>query len=215
MKNIILFLVICLAIMLVAAGYFGFIPGLSSLMGANKPQDLGITYTQTDVTAIPTKSYSIPQTSNATPASVIFTQSEASAALNTTTWPYHPFTNVQVKFGPSNKVEASGNIVTSRLAGYFKAMGINQPQAQEAFDRLKLMPNPSFYIDGTAVVIDNKINLSINSLKVGKITVPSNLINDNKSYVTSFINQKLNETAFNFKSIKPEDNQLKIDLIRK
>jgi hypothetical protein len=36
---------------LLVLGYFGFVPGLSGLMGSDKPRDLGVTYTAADLTS--------------------------------------------------------------------------------------------------------------------------------------------------------------------
>ena len=47
-----LILVLVIAAIL-TAGYLGFVPGLSTIMGADKPKDLGITYTQDDFGFIP------------------------------------------------------------------------------------------------------------------------------------------------------------------
>jgi len=52
---LIIFLLIVFGIIFVLA-YLGYIPGLSKLLGAETPRDLGITYTEADKTAARAKS---------------------------------------------------------------------------------------------------------------------------------------------------------------
>ena len=49
MKKALIIIVSILVVIVLVAGYFGFVPGISQAMGANKAKDLGIKFTQEDL----------------------------------------------------------------------------------------------------------------------------------------------------------------------
>lgn len=56
MKGLSRFFLLLIAILVSVAGLAGFVPGLSTLLGTNKPKDLGITVTLEDTTKAQEKS---------------------------------------------------------------------------------------------------------------------------------------------------------------
>jgi hypothetical protein len=48
--GLLIFIVVILVVAVGVGGYLGIVPGVSSLFGANKPKNLGVTFTSQDLT---------------------------------------------------------------------------------------------------------------------------------------------------------------------
>ncbi len=184
------FLLLILLVIIGGVGYLaylGFVPGLSNVLGANKPKDLGITYTKADYDTYVSKSLtkiSPLASSGSGVKNIIFsgskklTQSfssvEASARLNYATWSYMPVANTQVRFNADGSVEFSGNLLPGRLPNFITAIGgvsFSQDQINKALQFVKT--NPPVYLKVTPVSIkDNQVDLKFDSITVGKYNVP-------------------------------------------
>src|SRR3990172_2039941 len=146
--GIILIVLALIAVIILALA--GYIPGLSNLFGANKPRDLGVTYTGQDFNSVREKSKitweTLPAgTSNS--ASIQFSGShsvdtawssaEMTALLNNRPWNYWPISNVQMKINSDGTAEMSGIINSEKLRGYATAIGT--PGA--AVERISILPS--------------------------------------------------------------------------
>lgn len=196
-----LILIVVVAAVLVL-GYFGFIPGLSHLMGADKPKDLGIKYTQADWQAARDKTkieyVSLP---NSTPPDQsiryegqkeftgFFTNEQITALANNRPWIYYPVANVQVKFDPDGLAEASAVIVKTKFFGWMGAVGV--PSEAVKYINILMKPLPEqipVYIKGKAVMEENKITVfDPQAIEVGRLSAPINLVNQYKSPIVSFL----------------------------
>ena len=104
-------------------GYLGFIPGVASLFGSDKPRDLGVTWSNDDYVAahkltkveiktatgqIPDKESIISYGSHA--AKLSLTDAAITAIINTNSsnWKYFPVTNVQLKIAADGSAQISG-----------------------------------------------------------------------------------------------------------
>ena len=56
-KFLLFLLLIIILIPVFALGFMGFVPGLSAILGTDKPRDLGIKYSQEDLKSIRSKSH--------------------------------------------------------------------------------------------------------------------------------------------------------------
>lgn len=230
MKKIFLGLLILIILVIFGVvlylGYLGFIPPLAKIMGADRPQNLGITFAQTDyqqaITKAQTQLAQLPANvpasqsmtfSGSTPIDQSFTDTELSARLGFAKWKYMPISNPQVKINSDGTVEFSGNIILDRLPGFVSQVGgvnITPDQAQTAISYLKKFSSaPPVYAKFTASVADNQAVVQIQNLSVGRFPVPLDKADIN-SQVTSLTNHILGKVpGFYAKSVTFSDGQMK------
>lgn len=185
MKKLLLIIFILFVVVpVLILGYLGIIPGLSDLMGANKPRDLGIKYSQSDLSSIHAKSLVKYETlpSNVVPAmtrlfsgerqfSGDFSSAEITATMNNQNWIHWPFKNLQVKFNADGSGEISGTLIKSKVSGYAASIGVPQ---QAADFIAKYIPNdPAFYVKGKAALSENKVSVfEPQAFQIGRIPMP-------------------------------------------
>jgi hypothetical protein len=185
-KGWIVFIGIVVVVVLVL-GWFGFIPGLSTLMGANKPVDLGLKYTEADFNKAHGQSGVNYETVSGNPdagmsisfagsheVNTSWTSAEMTSLLNNRPWKYWPIKNVQLRINPDNTVEMSGVFNEKKLEGY--AAGIGTPQA--VIDRLSILPaEAAFYLKGSAALSNNQVSkFDITSAKLNRIPIPTSIL---------------------------------------
>lgn len=181
---LIIFVILCSVFIL---GYLGLIPGLSTLLGADKPRDLGIKYTQADLKSCRSKSRveytSLPDSSSPSQTRQVsgqrevaaeFTSAEITATMNNQPWRFWPYQNVQVKFNADGSGEISGVLIKDRIPGYAATIGIPKEAADFA---MKFLPaNPVFYVKMKADLTDNKVSLfEPQALQIGRLPMPLSL----------------------------------------
>jgi len=108
-------------------GYFGFIPGLSSLLGTDKPKDLGIKYTQMDYESALEKGggelKKLPTTST---ESILYegshkvkekftTQELTALAQEKEEWVDYPLENLQIRINDDDTCEIAGIIKLTKI----------------------------------------------------------------------------------------------------
>lgn len=169
-------------------GYLGFIPGISSLFGSNKPRDLGIKYTEEDRASargktqvtyadLPseTPASSSIQLSGSRPVSFEMSSAEASALMNNRPWRFFPYKDVQVKFNADGSGEISGILVKDKVPCYAEYIGIPK-EAVEAV--MKALPaDPVFYLKMTASLKDNQVEtFAPGRFEIGRMALPINTL---------------------------------------
>jgi len=217
-----LFLVLVAGILL-TAGYLGLIPGLSSVMGADKPKDLGITYTEQDFQSILTKSgisqKTLPETSDVLQSAhyegqheltTSFTGQDLTALINASGWKYNHFSNVQIKFNSDGTTEISGNVNLDKLWTYVGMNGVSQGDIAKAQQALSVIPSsPAFYAKGVVEAENNQVtNLNLDNLTIGRLSVPQSIIQPNQHYLGEMAEKEMNSiSGFYVKSAKVENGQ--------
>jgi hypothetical protein len=178
------------------AGYFGFVPILSTIMGANNAKDLGVTYTQQDYVNYLAKTKTNLQNFSDAPANpdnpskkIVFanpidvtdmntTQEELTAAINESEWSWMPIDNAQVKLS-NGTVEISGNLKLDNIANFISfigGVGYSQQDIDTAVGWAKrLLNNAPIYIKADGSVNNNQLTLSVQEVKVGRYTVPNDI----------------------------------------
>ena len=171
-------------VLLLIAGYTGFVPILSDIMGTNSPRDLGIEYTKQDyLNAMNKAGFTLDNSAGLGPDTKIsysgqkqinaqFTQEEISALLSFDHAEKFPAKDVQVKINEDGSLEASARI---KLDDY-KGISIDN----------------AVYIKGKPeLVAPNRISLEkIDKLEIGRVPTP--VTEEIKSRVEDEINNKLN-----------------------
>lgn len=219
--------IIILAVILYA-GWLGFVPGLSNIMGANKPLDLGVTYTEEDLQSFYAKTGQNVIESKEAPVAgggesiafanpkaltVAITQEELTARLNASNWVNMPLSNVQVRLGDGNSIEVSGNVDVDALRGFISYIGgVNYSQADidKGLDWLnKMSGSPAVYIDSTGSITNNQLSLSVNSVKVGRWSAPTDKADETLNIATQNMLDKI--TGLNTNSLSESSGMMNFD----
>src|SRR5450830_79222 len=208
-------LIVIVILVILGLGYLGFVPGVSKILGSDKPRNLGITYyTDADLKPITSKNHvqrivleSAPDIKSSfvlkgTQAiNNVFTDKEITARLGQESdWLFNPFTNVQVKIGKDGTVEASGVVRVDRLRGYAEATGVSSQEIEaisKGMDKYKV-PRISFpaYVKGSLSIENNKLNIDRSELYIGKIPVAKALYGQAKSAFEGFVYERLTSGGY-------------------
>lgn len=189
------FLIVLVLLIAGAAGVYFFLPGLS------KPVDLGVRSTREayesamkklDITKDKspasgtaedyTITYGSPQEVDTTLSS-----EELTSFFNENRPPYYAVQNVQVRVNDDGSIEASATLDTSYVFNQMLGGQYSKQDAQSALPMLGLIPDKvNIYFKAAGGVDDNQVTgLSVDSVSVMGITIPSALIDDNMSFITS------------------------------
>jgi hypothetical protein len=207
-------------------GYLGFVPGLSSLMGATKARDLGVRYTEADFTSYQTKTgrqfldfANAPDNplkpgkktifADPKPQDTVTTQEEITAAINLVGWSWMPLTNAQVRFGDGT-VEVSGNLNMDQLSNFVDfigGVGYSQSDIDKALSWGKrLAGNPPVYVKATTSVTNNVLSMTVEQVKIGRFSAPLDIAG--KVLNTATVNALDNAYGLNTESATFSDGQL-------
>jgi hypothetical protein len=182
-----------LLIIILIAGWLGFVPGLSNLMGARTPKDLGVRWTQADFNSYKAKTATTfydfatapdnpekpgKKTVFADPKTVQdlqLTQEEITAAINNLGWSWLPAENVQVKLSEGT-MEVSGNLKLDHVedfVNFIGGVGYSDSDVSKAADYgRKLVQGGAFYAKGSASVTNNQLAFSLQKIQIGRLSVP-------------------------------------------
>jgi hypothetical protein len=220
MKKI--FALIILLGVLIVLGYFGFIPGISDLMGSGKPRDLGVRPSVDNLNAsldklkvlpIPPKKPGEKRVNyGQVKVNTTLTSEEITSMIqygNYQTWPISDF---QAKINPDGTGEASGMLLIDRIPTYASYGGISTTTMQKVMDTLRISSNVPFYIKGTGSISNNKVQLTPSELEIGRLPVPSSLIQKYNGNAVSFVETGINRMSpVSIKSLTAENGKIKFD----
>lgn len=201
-------------------GWMGLVPGLSNLMGSANPKDLGVRYSQSDVTtykqktSIQFKDYTMaPVNPNnpteklllANPTSVPqlnLSQEEIMAMINFNNWSWMPVENIQVRL-TEGIVEISGSLNVDRIEEfreYISGGGNLDPDATNAINWAKrLRNNAPIYIKANASISNNVLSFTLLQAQIGRLSIPLGNIGDDLSSGTT---ANINSDHFSASSAK-------------
>ena len=213
-------LIVIAVVVVLALGFLGVVPGVSSILGADKPRDLGVRYTEADFTSFMAKNHvkrvvldtaSTPQASwvlqGSQKITAAFTDTEITARLaKAEGWALDPFTDVQVKIAPDGVLEASGIVHVDRLRAYAQATGVSQGDIDaiaKGVEKYRISQG-SFpvYARGTLSITDNNLDIDVSALTIGKIPVAAALYRGAKSSFQSFVHERLTSGGYGSLSVK-------------
>lgn len=219
-KRLLVVLIVIALAVVVGLGYLGVVPGVSNILGANKPRDLGVRYTDADFNSLMAKNHvkrvvldavSTPQASwvlqGSQNVTTTFSDREITARLaKAEGWALDPFTDVQVKIGQDGVVEASGIVHVDRLRSYAEATGMSQDEINsiaKGMDTYKI-PRGSFpaYAKGTLSITNNTLDINVSQLVIGKIPIAESLYRQAKAPFESFVHERLTSGGYGSLSIK-------------
>lgn len=191
-------------------GYLGFVPGVSDVMGTNKPIDLGVEYTATDLNSAnqklsqlysASKPTQIQLTSNELTA-LMADQSEKSESI--------PIQQPQVKVTETG-VQISGILDVEKFSKITETSGISSSLKSQIESAARLVKtNPSIYLDMSIDVQDGELQTMINSAKIGQINIPREQLKSNTSMLTEEMKQTLESSGIKIQSLKTVDGKMGI-----
>ena len=184
---------VILMVPILILGWLGFVPGLSKLMGASDPRDLGIAYSQADLDSYNQKtalkfvdSSSAPKVSTNSGESTTFadvktvnnlelTDEELTAAINNLEWNWLPISNVQTRFS-SGSLELSGKFDSAKLDNlrqYLSEQGGLNPDSSNAISWAERLSNDApFYAKANAVIANNTLSFKLVEAEIGRLNIP-------------------------------------------
>ena len=188
LKISLLVVVILLVIIALVGGYFGFVPGIRTLFGSDKPRDLGVVASAQSFASGEAKIGLVRQDAGASSATsvtyegshqvnVSLTSEELTSLMQNGswkhTWQYNPIADdFQVKFHPDGTVEVAGVLDRTKLAGYLGATGFKDVLGY--VNSLGFLPNAiPFYASGSGSIVNDHVTISVSSAQLGRISLPT------------------------------------------
>lgn len=223
MKGILRIILFLIVIAVFFAGLAGFVPGLSTILGTNKPKDLGVKITPEDSIKAQEKSrvviVELPQYTSVTESYVLegrrelklsFDSTEATAIINNRPWKYYPFSNLQLLINLNDTMEITGMVDMSLVTDYAKALGYSTGDIEKALLEYQIPKiNMPFYAKGTASIIENKVSFDVTQLEVGRVPVSSKILSSNKLRIESLVQDLVNkQKGFSAKKLIVENGSI-------
>lgn len=208
-------------------GWLGFVPGLSDLLGATKPRNLGVQYTEADYKSYLVKTDITLQDFATAPANpekpgkfIVFanpktftdlsvTQEELTAAINEVDWLWMPVKNAQVRLS-NGVVEVSGNVNTqyaSEFIRFIGGVGYSQSDVDTAVSwAQKFAADAPVYIKATASVENDQLAFQLDEILIGRFNIPMDIASTVLS--TGTTNAIINTKDLVATSAKPVDGAM-------
>ncbi|MCX6642804.1 MAG: hypothetical protein NTV15_05390 [Candidatus Bathyarchaeota archaeon] len=228
-KKTIILTTIIIAVSALILGYYGFVPVISEVMGANKPKDLGVTYTIADLTSANAKLGVIFKTLPPTDSGAAsltrtgqkqliasFTSAELTALLNdhSQKWKYYPINDIQVKINNDGVIELSGVLQADRFTGFADAVQVSESSRGQVRPYLYVVSsNPSIYMKGSLSITNNVVQTDIQSVEVGRLSVSGDQLNSYKGALDSFIQDRANGRIIKINSASFKNGQVYVDAL--
>lgn len=183
MKKFLIFILILIVIVFIA---FKFIV---------KPQDLGIKTDPTFVSGFESK-YGKSDGSGKVNLDVNLADSEITSIFSV--WEQRdkdfPLKNVQVKFNSDGIGEASGLIKIGTVVSLAKNLGYSDSEIETGKQYIKYVSGDiPFYVNGTAHMTNNILDINPSSFKIAKISVPDTLITPINQAVSDMIYRRIKQ----------------------
>ncbi len=215
-------LVVLLAAVVLVAGYYGFVPGLSKLMGSSKPRDLGVKHTvedaykASDVMGAPLtredlqRALKDPDSLKKFDASLSNEQVSSSITVAQSDIPNFPIYLVQIKVGAGGTTEASGMIRVANVRPFLADVGVSAEDSEKVIDRLSLFSDMPFYVKGNCSVAQNACSLQVSQLEIGRFTVPGGWYQGREGIAENYVGRGLTKNGFQIEKMELADGQVKL-----
>ena len=199
-----------LALGILTVGYLGFIPGVSDAMGTNKPIDLGVVYSPTDLSSIKEKLTKISTASK--PTQIQLTSNELTALLVDQAEKSEsiPIQQSQVKVTETG-VQVSGVLDVEKFRKISETSEISaslKSRIEAAVNLVKT--NPSIYMDISISIQDGELQTMINQAKIGQISIPMEQLKSNAGLLTEELKQALESSGVKIQNLKAVNGKIDI-----
>lgn len=223
MKKAAIIVAVVLLVLYLIAGYFiGGLPVASKVMGSNKPVDLGIeisvdgAYQGLDAMGQPTTVEELQEIVD-NPDSfgtvqTTLTEEEASSLMALNNAPDFPARLTQIKFNDNGTMESSGIIWLDKFPAFLARNGVSSEGIEKVMGYIGFMDSTTYYIKGTFSISNNNVDLDMDSVKVGRINIPTGVINDNRGSVENTVSNILTNNGYNIRSLYVSDGKVNVDM---
>lgn len=225
MKKILFFLLILVIVGVFALGYLGFIPGFSTLLGADRPKDLGIKYSEESKKSAVSKLqvvYEQLPASSANTSLVLtgshavdksFSSEELTALADTrqTQYKYFPFKNVQIRVNADGSIEGSAILEFNTALSYLHTMGVSTDQVNKVVEKLSIVRGDlPVYLKGSGEIINNASQITVESAQIARINVPKGYINTYGPALNTLVDKVISSRRPNYdiRSLKIENGKI-------
>jgi hypothetical protein len=217
-------LVLALAVFFVAGYFLGNVPVASAILGTNKAKDLGVKIsvdsayqglkdlkspiTAQEVEAIQKnpKLYTVVKTT--------LSQDQASSLLALSDIPDFPFRMTQIKFGPNGSVQSSGVLDIEKLQKTLKDLKVSGDVINQVMGYIQGAKFVNYYFDGTCSITNNRIASQVNSAKIGNISVPDDVLKNNRGTAANLVSSTLTANGYNIRKMTISEGKVDLDLDR-
>jgi hypothetical protein len=200
--------IVVLVLAVVGLGYLGFVPGLSSVFGSDKPRDLGVSVSSDDAQTIAAKlgvEYATLSSGSGETLAIsgskaiddALSDRELTALMreHEKMWKHYPISDARVRFNADGTAELSGILRTDRIYGYAEATGIPADAVKKYLDIAKIaIANPPIYLKGKVVVNNGVMTTSFERLEIGRLPIPVSRVAD-ESGVAQFASNRLEKAG--------------------
>lgn len=177
---------------------------LYKLFLSGSPRDLGVKFTEVDranayanngvtselITSSPDNPSGIKYEGKKE-VKTSFTSAEISALNNSVSWVNYPISNIQIKINSDGTGEASGVLDVRKIISWV-SFTHSVAEIESKVKEYNIGFNPPFYLKGNVTVINNKVTLVPQTIEVGRITIPKNIVSENIAPIEKFIDDRLN-----------------------
>jgi len=208
-------------------GYLGFVPGLSSLFGSDKPRDLGVENDPAVLAQVLSETKvemkqlqpGLEGKSGVTFEGQIavkqgFDSKELTALMNNTCqWRYCMMSSSQVRVNGDGSVEVSGLVHFDRVSGYASRFDMPVDRLNQALEGLKLAPSTMpIYVKGRPAAANDAVSLNIEKIELGRLPAPQDQVEKYAGEIDGFVESQLAQVpGFSMKSVTVESGELKFD----
>ena len=215
--------IVIILVVVIVLGFLGLFPGISTLLGANKPKDLGIKYSQADLQKGREQTGVMLGSDPVNGKTISFEGSKdisgqyssemITAMIGSAKYKYYPLKNTQIRINPDGTVEASGVISISKVGQWSTDLGASEGLVSQAKSYIGIIsPSPSFYLAGTMSVVDNQISLNISKAQISRFSAPKSIIDQYQGQLADFVEERIaNINGMQVRSAKFENSQLVLD----
>jgi len=223
MKKIFYTFAILLILIILVLGYLGFVPGVSSIFGSNKPRDLGISARSSDEQSMAAKldiKYTVLSSASSPQASLqlsgskkldtIFSDRELTGlmAQYEKAWKYYLISDAQVRFNADGTGEVSGILNVDRIYGYAAAAGLTAEEVKPWLDKVKIFTsNPPIYLKGKAETKNGVLTGELQTLEIGRLPVPASIL-PNNAVMVDFIQNRLTKLGIKIQNASIESGKV-------
>lgn len=188
---------IVLAIPTLVLGFMGLVPGLSNIMGSASQRNLGVNFSQQDLTSFQQKTPLNFKNSTLAPISAVdasnkqlltqpvtvqnvsLSQEEITATLDSHNWSWLPITNTQIRLR-TGTVEISGLLNSSHLNAFEQYISNGHALSANATNLISwsrhFRNHVPVYLKAQASVTDNILNFKLEQAQIGRLSIPLDLV---------------------------------------
>jgi len=188
---------IVIVVPVLVLGFMGLVPGLSNIMGSASQRNLGVSFSQQDLTSFQQKTPLDFKDSSLAPASPISTsskqlltqpvtvqsvslsQEEITATLDSHNWSWLPITNAQIRL-TSGTVEVSGLLNSDHLNAFEQYIGNGHALSANATNLIDwsrhFRNHVPVYLRAQASVTNNVLSFKLEQAQIGRLNIPLDLV---------------------------------------